>query len=76
MTAITPGQVYVACHPLDERRRIRITAYTPGVGRATVVDADTGLRPRGILVTSLHASATTRNGTPRQTGYAREGETT
>ncbi|MBH1939253.1 hypothetical protein I5Q34_34200 [Streptomyces sp. AV19] len=73
-TTIRVGQVYVACHPLDEGRRIRITEYE-GYSDARVVDADTGKRPRWILTAQLHASATTRQGKPRRSGYALEQET-
>lgn len=72
---ITTGQVYEACHPLDEKRRIRILRYTPGDHSAQVVDAVTGKRQRGIFVRSLHDSATTRDGRPRRTGYALVQET-
>lgn len=72
MTAIQPGQVYVACHPLDKGRRIRITNYLPGHVGAVVVDADTGKRPRWLSLRALHATATTRTGQPRRTGYALE----
>ncbi|MBH1939143.1 hypothetical protein I5Q34_33625 [Streptomyces sp. AV19] len=70
-TTIRVGQVYVACHPLDEGRRIRITEYK-GYSDARVVDADTGKRPRRILTHQLHAIATTRQGKPRRSGYALE----
>ena len=68
---IQPGQIYRHCDP-RESIRIRITAYTPGANRADVVDAVTGKRPRQILVTHLHDSATTKTGQPRRTGYALE----
>lgn len=70
---IQPGQIYRHCDP-RESIRIRITAYTPGDARAHVVDAVTGKRPRPILVTHLHDSATTKTGQPRRTGYALEQE--
>lgn len=69
---IQPGQVFRACDPRDSIR-IRIVRYEPGWNRADVVDAVTGKRPRSIVATALHASATTRDGKPRRTGYAREG---
>lgn len=68
---IQPGQIYRHCDP-RESIRIRITAYRPGAARAHVVDAVTGKRPRQILVTHLHDSATTGTGQPRRTGYALE----
>ncbi|KAB7850166.1 hypothetical protein [Streptomyces mobaraensis] len=68
---IQAGDIYTACHPLDEGRRIRITEYVAGANRADVVDADTGLRPRSILVKDLHQSAVTATGRPRRTGYVR-----
>lgn len=68
---IQPGQTY---RSLDLRggSRIRITAYEPGWNRADVVDATTGKYPRRIVVRNLHATATTRDGKPRRTGYALE----
>lgn len=41
-------------------------------GRAQVVDAETGKRPRSILVSALHASAVTKSGAARRQGYALE----
>lgn len=70
---IAPGQVYRSCDP-HGGPRIRVTAYTPGDARAHVVDADTGKRPRQMLVTQLHESALTRAGRPRRTGYVLETE--
>lgn len=72
MSSIEPGQVYRSCHPLDNIR-IRIVRHVPGWNRADVVDATTGKRPRQVLVSALHASATTKSGAPRRTGYALEG---
>ena len=68
-------QVYVACHPLDEGRRIRVVFIGEGSreGQVRVEDADTGQRPRWIKTSALHASATNpRTGQPRRTGYALE----
>lgn len=65
---IRPGQVYTDCDPRSSIT-IRIADYTPGTNRAGAVDASTGKRYRQILVRSLHASATTRDGKPRRTGY-------
>jgi hypothetical protein len=69
---IRPGQVYRACDPRDEGRRIRIVSYQPGSTRAHVVDAVTGKRPRQIYVDSLHTAPTTHTGAPRLTGYVLE----
>lgn len=66
--AIRPGNVYEPCDPSDDIR-IRIVAYTPGSANADVVDHDSGKRPRWVLVSSLHAGATTRDGGPCRTGY-------
>ncbi|GGP55717.1 hypothetical protein [Streptomyces abikoensis] len=72
MTDITlrADQIYVACNPRDEGRRIRIKSYTLGHSHAHVVDANTGKRPRWIAATQLHASSTALNGRPRRSGYA------
>lgn len=70
---ITPGQIYARYDRAEHAyHRIRITAYMPGDARAHVVDADSGLRFRQILVTQLHDSPTTRDGKTRRTGYALE----
>lgn len=66
---IGPGQIYRSCDPRGGPR-IRITWYVPGHARAHVVDAQDGKRFRQIRVTALHATATTRDGQPRRTGYA------
>jgi hypothetical protein len=71
---IRPGQVYRACDPRDNGRRIRILSYSPGADRAQIVDAATGKRQRRIYVDYLHASPTTRDGRTRRTGYALETE--
>lgn len=68
---IQAGQIYRSCDPRGGPR-IRVKSYTPGHNTAHVVDADDDKRPRWILVDSLHASATTRYGKPRRTGYALE----
>ncbi|MEU8740532.1 hypothetical protein [Streptomyces halstedii] len=69
---IKPGQIYRSADPRDTHREpIRITAYD-GTNRADVVDAYSGKKPRSILINSLHASPTTKNGTPRRTGYVLE----
>ncbi|MFE3123701.1 hypothetical protein ACFXHD_09800 [Streptomyces hydrogenans] len=68
---IRPGQTYRSADP-RELIRIRIKTYAPGENRALVVDAVTGKRPRPILITALHATATTKTGQPRRTGYVLE----
>ncbi|MFJ3097385.1 hypothetical protein [Streptomyces hydrogenans] len=68
---IQPGQTYRAADPRDSIR-IRIKTYVPGENRALVVDAATGKRPRPMLVTALHDSATTQAGKPRRSGYVLE----
>ncbi|MFD4394679.1 hypothetical protein [Kitasatospora sp. NPDC058478] len=65
---IKPGQVYTACDPRGGAT-IRIVDYTPGSNRADVVDATTGKRPRSVLASHLHESATTRDGKHRRTGH-------
>ena len=79
---IRPGQVYVACHPLDEGRRIVVVTApvtTPGLAGFGKVDVETidgrgrRSRRRAMDITQLHASATNpRTGQPRRTGYALE----
>ncbi|GAA1887795.1 hypothetical protein GCM10009837_06980 [Streptomyces durmitorensis] len=68
---IQPGQIYRSCDPRGGPR-IRISSYIPGHARAHVVDAHAGKRFRQILVTALHADATTRDGRSRRTGYVLE----
>ncbi|WP_405883596.1 hypothetical protein OG747_36445 [Streptomyces sp. NBC_01384] len=68
---IQPGQTYRSLDPRGGPR-IRIKAYTPGHNRAHVVDARDGKRFRQILVSSLHATGTTKTGAPRRTGYVLE----
>ncbi|MFF8412868.1 hypothetical protein [Streptomyces omiyaensis] len=68
---IRPGQTYRSADPRDSIR-IRIKSYAPGENRALVVDAVTGKRPRPMLVNALHATATTKAGKPRRTGYILE----
>ncbi|MFJ1647999.1 hypothetical protein [Streptomyces sp. NPDC088258] len=50
---------------------VQLGAYD-GSNRAHVVDAHSGKKPRQILVNSLHATATTRDGNPRRSGYVLE----
>lgn len=68
---IKPGQIYRSCDPRGGPR-IRITQYELGWNRADVVDATTGKNPRRIVTRNLHATATTKTGKPRRTGYALE----
>lgn len=67
MTAPVPGTVWVDCDP---RSTVRVRVVTVDSRYANVVDADTGQRPRRILLTSFHDSPTTRTGQPRRRGYA------
>lgn len=72
---IRSGQVYVACGPLDEGRRIRVIwiGSSSRDGQIRIADADTGRRPRWIKAGALHASAINpRTGQPRRSGYALE----
>jgi hypothetical protein len=59
---------------MENYRRIRVTEVTPGGEQATVVGADSGARPRRILTKALHASAVTRSGRRRMSGYALESQ--
>ncbi|MEU0656072.1 hypothetical protein ABZ485_28040 [Streptomyces albogriseolus] len=68
---IEVGQTYRSLDPRGGPQ-ILIVRYEPGWNRANVVDAQNGQRPRSILVTSLHSTATTRGGKPRRTGYVLE----
>ncbi|MEU3559736.1 hypothetical protein [Kitasatospora sp. NPDC006786] len=68
MHQVTEGQLYEACHPLDEQRRIRVLTVTGN--RAEVETLGPGpARKRDILLNSLHPTAITASGQPRQTGY-------
>lgn len=70
--AISVGQVYRRYDKHDQAvHRILIVEYYPGGNRARVVNADTGKRPRDILVSSLHAGPGP-GGRPRSTGYTLE----
>ncbi|MEU6340280.1 hypothetical protein ABZ883_04925 [Streptomyces sp. NPDC046977] len=66
---VTVGQIYASCRPGDDRR-LRIERFEPGYASAFVVDAETGHRPRWILIHALHPTPRLRNGRPRRTGYA------
>lgn len=71
---IQPGQTYRSADPRGGPR-ILIAAYTHGHAHAHVIDADTGKRHRLILAHTLHATATTKAGRARRTGYVLETET-
>lgn len=80
---VRPGQVYLACHPADVDavgwpRHIRVEAVgptTPGLGGFGKVEVVTltrqgrAVRRRSVEATQLHASAVTRAGSLRRTGY-------
>ncbi|XUM00304.1 hypothetical protein ACQ86F_25675 [Streptomyces venezuelae ATCC 10712] len=68
---ITEGRVFAACHP-EDTARLRVVRYEPGDLRALVADAETGVRRRLILASSLHASPLTTRGGRRRSGYAPE----
>lgn len=86
MTAIQPGQTYVAIKPNpsdpnDTVRRIEVvgtlgrTHGVWGYGKVDVVTVTADgrkVRRRSIEASQLHATATTRNGQPRRTGYVLE----
>lgn len=85
MSSIEAGQVYVAVKaspsmPGEHRVRIRVVdcgAGYPSWGWSkttveTVLPDGRGVRRRAIETTELHASATTRDGRPRRTGYVLE----
>lgn len=67
---VEPGQIYRSCNPLDEGRMIRIILIREG--RAWVESHGATPRPRWMSLAPLHATATTRDGKPRRTGYALE----
>lgn len=85
MTAIQPGQMYRSLsnrhHPVDGPTRIKVVSTPitiPGVwgyGKVTVVTITRSgreVRRRSIEASQLHATATTRDGQPRRTGYVLE----
>jgi hypothetical protein len=86
MTAIQPGQTYrsitpTASDPSDSHRRIKVVSTPitiPGVwgyGKVDVVtltEVGREVRRRSIEASQLHATATTRDGQPRRTGYVLE----
>lgn len=78
------GQVYESCQPVfvvdgnETRTRIKVIGELVGVSGfygsgkvqvATVIAGGREIRPRVIEVSQLHASGTTRDGSPRRTGY-------
>lgn len=83
-SSIRPGQTYraVKASPGDpQKRQIRIRVVTKPYANAfetgkvdieTVRPDGTGVRLRRIKLDQLHATATTRGGKPRRTGYVLE----
>ncbi|RPK56215.1 hypothetical protein EES43_24545 [Streptomyces sp. ADI96-02] len=82
---IQPGQTYRSLsnrhHPADGPTRIRITraplgtADLDGMRKVQVVTLTWDgreIRPRWMRADRLHATATTRDGTPRRAGYVLE----
>lgn len=79
---IQPGQTYRAVSPTPsdpEGRHIRIkVVWVPAsfwegkVNVVTVLADGREIRRRAIEASQLHASATTRDGQPRRTGYVLE----
>jgi hypothetical protein len=75
---IEPGQTYRACN--GSGLRIRVVGDGPGYPAwgwskttvETVLPDGRGTRQRAIETTQLHATATTKAGQPRRTGYALE----
>ena len=65
---IEKNQLYLACNPLDEGRTLRIVEVAGGHARVTTFNGPR--RDRWISIKSLHASATTRSGQLRRSGYA------
>lgn len=83
MTAIQPGQIYVSLgnrhHPVDGPTRIKVYSgpvqkHDGGSKVHVVTLTRTGreVRARWIDTSQLHATATTRDGQPRCTGYVLE----
>lgn len=70
---IQPGQTYQRYDRTERTTtRIRVEQFTPGHNHAWVVDADTGKRARWVLIRNLHATAFTKTGARRRTGYVLE----
>ncbi|MFE9461653.1 hypothetical protein [Streptomyces californicus] len=82
---IQPGQIYRSLsnrhHPADGPARIKVVGEPVSIvglyhfGKVAVVTVTTDgreIRRRAIEVTQLHATATTRDGAPRRTGYVLE----
>jgi len=66
--SVEKDQLYPACNPLDEGRTLRIVGVVGGHARIFTVGGPA--RERWIAVKHLHATATTRDGQPRRSGYA------
>ncbi|MFJ7269380.1 hypothetical protein ACIQV3_22510 [Streptomyces sp. NPDC099050] len=83
MTAIQPGQTYRSTsnrhHPVDGPTRVKVVSKPyPGalgygqVDIVTLTKSGREVRHRRIEASQLHATATTRDGQPRRTGYVLE----
>jgi hypothetical protein len=68
---VEPGQTYRSCKPGYEDFRIRITSVGAEMARAISIDGGWALLDP-VPLSRLHATATTKTGTPRRTGYALE----
>ncbi|WP_329390241.1 hypothetical protein [Streptomyces sp. NBC_01716] len=82
---IQPGQIYRSTTPIpdqpDNYRRIKVVGEpntVPGgwnfgkVDVATLAEDGREIRRRRVETSQLHATATTRDGKPRRTGYVLE----
>jgi len=68
---VEKNQMYRACNPLDEGRTLRVLGVAEvASGFAWVASVDGPPRERWINIKQLHASAMTRSGQPRRSGYA------
>ncbi|MFE2973358.1 hypothetical protein [Streptomyces sp. NPDC059258] len=84
---IQPGQTYQSASPSKsdpQQRHTRIKVVDELIGKpgvyglnkvdiVTLTDSGREIRRRAIEVTQLHATATTRDGARRRTGYVLEG---
>ena len=64
---IRAGRKFAHCHPYDST--VLIVREYDGGDRVLVTDTR-GKNPRGVLAKNLHASATTKTGRSRRSGYA------
>ncbi|MFI5739176.1 hypothetical protein ACIA9I_12475 [Streptomyces anulatus] len=83
---IQPGQTYRSASPIKsdpQQRHTRIKVVDELIGKpgvyglnkvdiVTITDNGREIRRRAVEVTQLHTTATTRDGTPRRTGYVQE----